>query len=809
MGRALLRCATPAAVALALAAALACLPGLARMARAAGPDTRPNILFIFSDDHGAQAIGAYGSERIETPAIDRLANEGMRFDRAYCGNSICAPSRATILTGLHSHKSGHTSNERVFDNRAVTFPELLRESGYQTALIGKWHLNAEPEGFDWWDILIGQGTYYNPDMIRNGQYQRNVGYATDLITDRSIEWLSEHRDTGRPFLLMTQHKAPHRSWEPALRHLSMYADSALPEPATLFDDGAGRSPAMSHAEMSIARHLWPGDLHLEPVHGLTPEQRAVWDAHYGPRNAAFRAANLEGEALVRWKYQRYAKDYLRCVAAMDEGIGRMLAYLDSTGLSRNTIVIYSSDQGWFLGEHGMFDKRWMYEESLRMPLIVRWPGVTPPGAVNADLVQNVDVAPTLLEAAGVAVPGAMQGRSLEPLLSERRPSDWRRSLYYQFYEDRGGHRVPRHRGVRTERYKLIEFYRLGEWEMFDVERDPDELVSVAEDPAYAGVRDSLERELRRLQESFGVSDAADLEYDRFEHYRQRRWALMDSIGRMPPFGEFVAETVETRVLADRTEIALSYQIGGERVPATLYVPAEREGLRPGIVLSHGGASKGGPVAEAESAAVALCRRGFVVMTPVRIGHGSRRLGMSDRLGDQERMLAAAAKRFEAAGSTLLAQTLAELWFAHAYLERMEGVHMLRVGVLGLGEGADLALLLAALDPEVAAVASIGGAASFEEAAARPLAAARRLASAQVRAWGDMGGVVPLVFPQPVLAPGVNARSAAMLEEGREWYELHGMSDRVRAEPEVKVREPDRASGVEQAAEWLERRLMQR
>ena len=541
------------------------LPQPAVAAAAKSKDTRPNILFIFSDDHGAQTISAYGSNRNRTPAIDRLAQEGMRFANAFCGNSICSPSRATILTGLHSHVTGHTSNERIFDNRAATFPELLQTAGYRTGLIGKWHLNVEPQGFDFWDILINQGTYYNPDMIRNGEFHKETGYTTDILTDLTIDWLKANGDTGRPFLLMSQHKTPHRGWDPALRHLQLYEDESLPEPPTLFDDWSHRSSAHTHARMSIAKDLWPGDLHLERMSWqLNPAQEAVWDSFHVPRNKAFRDANLSGEALVRWKYQRNAKDYLRCVAALDEGIGRLLTFLDSTGLANNTIVIYSSDQGWFLGEHGMFDKRWMYEESFRMPFIVRWPGVVKPGSVNSDLVQNIDFAPTLLAAARVPVPGSMQGRSLVPLLQGRRPADWRRSLYYQFYEDRGAHNVPRHAGVRTDRYALMHFYRLDEWEMFDLAKDPLQIRSVADDPAYRPVRDSLEREMRRLAARFRVTAAADSEYDGFEDCQRARWALMDSIGRMPPFGAVQVDTLATRRLADHDELSVSYEIGGER-----------------------------------------------------------------------------------------------------------------------------------------------------------------------------------------------------------------------------------------------------
>ncbi len=778
---------------------------------AAARDDRPNIVFIFSDDHGAQAISTYGSKLVQTPAIDRLAAEGMRFDDCFCGNSICAPSRATILTGLHSHRSGHTSNDRIFDNRAATFPELLHDAGYQTALIGKWHLEAEPEGFDFWDVLIKQGVYYNPDMIRNGQFHRTHGYATDLITDESIEWL-EHRDPDRPFLLLSQHKAPHRSWEPPLRNLDLFADSTIPEPPTLFDDWSHRSSAHTYAHMSIARDLWPGDLHLEEIPDMfTPGQRAAWDSAYTPRNRAFRAAHLEGDALTRWKYQRYAKDYLRCVAALDEDIGRLLAYLDATGLARNTIVIYSSDQGWFLGEHGMFDKRWMYEESFRMPLIVRWPGVVRPGAVNTDLVQNIDFAPTLLEAAGVPVPPAMQGVSLVPLLEGRHPAEWRTSLYYQFYEDGGAHRVPRHCGVRTPRWSYLDFYRIHETELFDVDADPHELVSLANDPAHAALRDSLAGVMRRLQLIYGVTTAADTEYDDFDRYQHRRWALIDSIGRMPPFGEFTAETLATRTHADHDELSLRYRIGGQTVPAVLFVPKGGAGLTPGVVLIHSGRAAG-PFRQglervaggARAAALALCRRGFAVIAPDRFGYGGRRFA-SD--AEAARGFAAAERTYRAEGSSLLAHELAELWFAQAYLARLSGVEFLRVGAIGFGEGGDLALLLAALDPEVAAAASVGGADSFAAAAFRPASALARLDEPPVRAWGAMAGVIPLVQPRPLLCVGEGPRRPAMFEEGEGWYRLHDMSARLAYERAGGPGAPEASAGAARAAAWLDRWLI--
>ncbi|MDP6538153.1 MAG: sulfatase [Planctomycetota bacterium] len=472
-----------------------------RPASAAGE--RPNILFVFSDDHAAQAIGAYGSRINQTPHIDRLAAEGMRFANCFCGNSICAPSRATVLTGQHSHRNGVVDNGAVFDGSQTTFPKLLRSAGYQTALIGKWHLKSDPTGFDHWEVLIGQGPYYNPPMLTAQGRRRHHGYTTEIITDLALEWLREERDPERPFLLMYQHKAPHREWEPGPRQLSLYDDVEIPEPATLFDDYGGRAAGARSQEMTLERHLSPRDLKLVPPPGLDEAQLALWNAAYGPKNAAFEAANLEGEALVRWRYQRYLKDYLRCVASVDENLGRVLDYLAENGLEENTIVVYSSDQGFYLGEHGWYDKRWMYEESLRMPLIVRWPRAVRPGSVEERLVSNIDFAPTFLEAAGVPVPEELQGASLLGLLRGEQPRDWRESVYYHYYEFPGVHAVQRHYGVRDERYKLIHYYQLDEWELFDLERDPSELASVHADPAYAKVRERLEAELVRLGELYG------------------------------------------------------------------------------------------------------------------------------------------------------------------------------------------------------------------------------------------------------------------------------------------------------------------
>lgn len=459
-----------------------------------------------ADDHGWQAISVYGSNRNATPHIDRIANQGVRFDRAFVTNSICAPSRAVILTGLHSHLNGVMTNAEVFDGSQTTFPKLLGDVGYSTAMIGKWHLKSRPTGFDHYEVLIGQGPYYNPPMIRDGEEVEHHGYTTDIITDLAIDWLHEGRDPGKPFLMMVQHKAPHRNWMPGPDHLHDFEDGDLPEPATLFDDYADNASPAAAQEMTIAHHLNRHDLKLDPQRRLDADQQAVWDEAYAPKNAEFEQANLSGDDLVRWKYQRYAKDYLRCVQSVDDNVGRLLDELDAMGLAENTIVVYTSDQGWYLGEHGWYDKRWMYEESFRTPLLVRWPGVVEPGSVNTDLVQNLDFAPTFLDAAGVQPPVHMQGRSMVDVLAGRTPADWRGSVYYHYYEHPGVHNVARHDGVRTATLKLIHFYDTDEWELYDLAADPDELVNLYGQPGTEEATASLKAELVKLRAQYAVTD---------------------------------------------------------------------------------------------------------------------------------------------------------------------------------------------------------------------------------------------------------------------------------------------------------------
>jgi len=484
--------------------------GLAPPAPAADA-ARPNILFIFSDDLTCQAISAYGERRklLETPHMDRIGREGMRFDRCLVTNSICGPSRATILTGKYSHLNGFYNNSNCrFDSTQTTFPRLLQQAGYSTAIIGKWHLVSDPVGFDHWHILPGQGLYYNPPMIRMGQQVKHEGYTTDIITDLSIDWL-KNRDPSKPFLLMSQHKAPHREWAPALRHLGWDGDRQHPEPETLFDDYAGRSKAISDHDMGLDRTFTDLDAKLRPSPNMTEEQLQIWNAYYEPRNAAFRAANLTGKDLIRWRYNRYMHDYLACVKAVDENVGRLLAYLEESGLAQNTVVVCSSDQGFYLGEHGWFDKRWIFEESLRTPLLVRWPGVTPAGSATNRIVSLIDFAETFLEIAGLPAPEEMQGRSLVPLCRGETPADWRTSLYYHYYEYPVPHRVRPHYGVITDRYKLIHYYRpdVDDWELLDSQADPLEVKSFYNDPAYADTVKQLHAELERLRKEVRETDA--------------------------------------------------------------------------------------------------------------------------------------------------------------------------------------------------------------------------------------------------------------------------------------------------------------
>jgi N-acetylglucosamine-6-sulfatase len=501
------------------------LVGLSQQGTVAA-ESHPNILFLFSDDHALNAISAYGGRLAEvapTPNIDRLADEGAIFENSFVANSICGPSRACILTGKHSHKNGVMVNgSGPFDGSQWTSAKALRKTGYQTAVIGKWHLISDPTGFDYWEVLPGQGNYYNPVMLQmDGSRKKYEGYATDIVTDRAIEWL-DGRDTTKPFFLMCQHKAPHRTFSPALRHLDAFNDVTIPEPDNLFDDYATRSSTLPKNEMEVDRHFhWMYDLKLRKdehdgielpgwdrhpsveYNRMTDAQKKVWDAHFGPLNQQFLSDFKKGlthKEIVQWRYQRYMKNYLATVKSVDENVGRMLAYLEKNGLAENTIVVYSSDQGFYLGEHGWFDKRWMFEESFKMPFLIRWPGVVKAGSRPQELIQNIDYAPTFVEVAGLEIPADVQGMSLVPVLKGE-AKDWRKSVYYAYYEE-GEHNVPQHFGVRTKTQKLIYFPATDEWNMFDLVKDPEEMVNVYSNPEYAEARKQLASEYHRLRKLY-------------------------------------------------------------------------------------------------------------------------------------------------------------------------------------------------------------------------------------------------------------------------------------------------------------------
>ncbi|MBM0170555.1 sulfatase family protein [Altererythrobacter sp. C41] len=489
---------------------------------------RPNIVFIMSDDHAYQAVSAYGGEigrLAPTPNIDRIAQNGAIFLNSYVTNSLCGPSRATMLTGRFSHMHGFTKNGQKFDNSMWNWPRALGQQGYQTALFGKWHLNYSPEGagFGTWKVLDDQGKYYNPDIITPDGRSVVEGYATDLVTDYSLEWLEEERDPDKPFAILIHHKAPHRNFMPAIRHLQKYLGTEFPVPTNYFDHYDGR-PAAAAQEMNIYRDMYEGhDLHMTEAAGsselrfdrwpddfarMTPEQRAAWDARLQANNDAMNEADLHGRDLALWKYQRYMNQYLATVSAVDESVGRVLDWLERTGLDENTIVVYTSDQGFYLGEHGWFDKRFMYEESLRTPLVMQYPGHIAPGTRVQAPVQNVDYAPTFLDFAGLPMRDTIQGRSLREVVDDgEAPADWREDVYYHYYEYPGFHSVRAHYGVRTDRYKLMRFYGdINAWEFYDLETDPGEMHNRIDDPSMQGVIAGLKRKLVDLRTQYEDTD---------------------------------------------------------------------------------------------------------------------------------------------------------------------------------------------------------------------------------------------------------------------------------------------------------------
>lgn len=480
--------------------------GQARGVRAA--DGRPNILYIMADDHAADAMSCYGSVVNQTPNLDRLAKEGMRFDDCFCTNSICSPSRATIITGKYSHMNG-VPVFNTFDGNQPTAPKYLRAAGYHTGMLGKWHLGSVPTGFDEWEVLPGQGVYFDPAFIdRNGRHETK-GYVTDIIADMAIDFM-KRSPKDHPFFLMYHQKAPHRPWEPDAKHKAEFANKHIPEPPTLWDDYSTRTDAIRECTQKVFNDLTRRDLKLEPPAGLKGPALLKWE-RTKPMEVEITDADgnkktLTGVELEKWKYQRYMQDYLACVQSVDDNVGRVLDYLDSSGLAKNTVVIYTSDQGFFLGDHGLFDKRFMYEPALRMPFLVRWPGVTKPGSVNTDMVLNNDFAPTFLAIAGLATPADMQGVSIVPLLKGETPADWRKAMYYRYYHDPGDHNTRAHYGIRTTTHKLIRFWKSDQWEMYDLTKDPMELHNLYDDPAQQPVVAELKAEMFRLKKEVKDDD---------------------------------------------------------------------------------------------------------------------------------------------------------------------------------------------------------------------------------------------------------------------------------------------------------------
>lgn len=487
-------------------------------------EKRPNIIFIMSDDHAAHALSCYGSRINETPNLDRIANEGVRFDNCFCTNSICEPSRAAILTGTYNHINNVTTIGAHLDNRLPNVAKELQTNGYQTALFGKWHLGQGeehwPTGFDEYKILQGQGPYFDPEMVCDGKKVQLTGYTTDIITDQTIEYL-KRRDKERPFFIKYHHKAPHRNWLPDDKHKDMYKDIDLPLPDTIDDDYSNRSQAAVEAKMRITRDMFYSDLKLIPPAGSKdndriPHPEDVTDFYLIPEETGEKVYFKDQADLLNFKYQRYIKDYLRCIASIDDNVGRLLDYLEDEGILDDTVILYTSDQGFFLGDHGWYDKRFMYEESLRMPLLVRYPKDIKPGTVIDEIVTNVDMPATFVDWAGMEKPDYFQGYSFRPLLDGSVPADWQQSMYYRYWMHLSHHYVSAHYGIRTKEFKLIYYYgesldqpntidepKQPEWELFDLRKDPKEMKSVYNDPEYAGTVKQLKDELHALQDKFG------------------------------------------------------------------------------------------------------------------------------------------------------------------------------------------------------------------------------------------------------------------------------------------------------------------
>jgi arylsulfatase A-like enzyme len=492
---------------------------------------KPNIIFIMSDDHDKNAISAYNKTLLQTPNIDKLAKEGMLFKKTFCANGICAPARATILTGQHSHKNGLIDNRARFDSSKITLPKLLKQAGYQTAVIGKWHLKSLPTGFNYWKILPGQGLYFQPRFIdMNNDTSTYKGYATDVTTDEALSWL-DRREQSKPFFLMLHHKAPHRYFFPTLKYAKEFRAKTFPEPSTLYLDANGRGSAWKAQTMSILPdmklssdlkvdpaylmdipHLKPDSAEITYYHSIMnriPEaERKQFKEIYKERGELIQRLRPSGKELLKYKYQWYMQDILACIASVDDNIGRVLDYLDKNNLSKNTLVIYTSDQGFYMGENGWFDKRFMYDQAMQIPLLMRWPGKIKAGSVNSTLVQNIDFAPTFLDAADVRIPKTMQGLSLKPLLLNSKASLPRNELYYHFYEYYADHTVLPHLGIRTNDYKLIYFYTVGEWELYNLKKDPDEINNLYYRKEYRRTAAEMKKQLQHTKANYEDTEPA-------------------------------------------------------------------------------------------------------------------------------------------------------------------------------------------------------------------------------------------------------------------------------------------------------------
>lgn len=492
---------------------------------------QPNIIYIMSDDHDADGISAYNNKFISTPHIDRLAKEGMLFKNAFVGNSICGPARATLLTGQHSHKNGIKDNRTRFDSSKITLPKLMQAAGYQTAIVGKWHLHSYPTGFDYWKILPGQGLYYDPRVITmSGDTSTRKGYATDVITEEALNWL-DTREKEKPFMLLLHHKAPHRNFVPKLKWIEVFSKKTFPEPTTLYADMNQHGKAWQNQKMSILKDMtMSSDLKIDPEYLLKipgynmdsvdvrrydatmnriPESdRVKMKEIYSERARIYIEIYGNDSLILKYKYQWYMQDFMACIASVDENVGKLLTYLDKNNLTNNTVVIYTSDQGFFLGENGWFDKRWMYDVSMQIPLLVRWPSKVKTGSENLSLVQNIDFAPTILDIAGQKTYNRMHGVSLRPLLTGNKKELTRKNIYYHYYEYPADHAVLPHLGVRGKQYKLIYFYTINEWELYDLKEDPDEQVNLSQSVKHKTILTQMKKILLQLRNQYDDHEPA-------------------------------------------------------------------------------------------------------------------------------------------------------------------------------------------------------------------------------------------------------------------------------------------------------------